>query len=86
MNDDFTIDELFYCLIQDIEDYLMRADKEKLQSIVNILTDLKEKHSEDKFGKEEKQKMKSVVKDLKSLNIEEFYEDAQVIMEQLQWK
>ena len=47
MADEFTIGELMYCLLQDIQDYLMYYDNDDLDDIVEKLDDIKTHYDSD---------------------------------------
>ena len=83
MNEHMTVAELFYCLIQDIEDYTMRNEDEGLDYIVELLDDVKEHWDKKSFGRLELTKLVSVTDYLEARHFEQFYEDSKALLERV---
>lgn len=80
--DEFTISELFYCLLQDIEDLTMNNPHE-LDKIVEILDEINLKELSEKLTEEDKSKLKDIRWELECKGYEQFAEDLSVIIERI---
>ena len=89
LQDDFTVGELFYCLIQDIEDYLMRNEDEDIYFVLAQLDALKEKYDLQKFDQRHLSVLISNVDYLRQKSKKDekylpFYKDIKVILKRVQ--
>ena len=93
MNDEFTVGELFYCLIEDIEDYTMHESNEDLDDMLKTLEAVKEKQDSEKLDSNDVNVLTIVeqyFEDNKddtpcfgNLNFKQFAEDLNVILERV---
>ena len=94
MNEHLTVGELFYCLIEDIEDYTMHESNEELDDMLQTLEAVKEKYDKEKLDTDDVNVLniiKQYFEDNKedtlcfdNLNFKQFVEDLNVILERIQ--
>lgn len=91
--DKFTTNELFYCLVQDIEDYTMHESNEELEDLLQTLEAVKEKYDNEKLDTDDlnvlniiKQYFEDNAEDVlcfDNLNFKQFAQDLNVILERV---
>lgn len=91
--DKFTTNELFYCLVQDIEDYTMHESNEELDDMLQTLEAVKGKYDNEKLDTDDinvlniiKQYFEDNKEDtpcFDNLNFKQFAEDLNVILERV---
>ena len=75
MNEDFTISELFYCLIQDIEDQYTMHGPHELDEIVEFLDETNAKELNNDLTPEDKSKLRLCESALRLKGYDQFAED-----------
>ena len=91
--DKFTTNELFYCLVQDIEDYTMHESNEELEDLLQTLEAVKEKYDNEKLDTDDvnvlniiKQYFEDNAEDalcFDNLNFKQFSQDLNIILERV---
>lgn len=82
MNEHMTISELFYCLIQDIEELTMHGPHE-LDETVEFLDEMNLKEISEELTEEDKTKLGLLESTLRGKGYDQFAEDLSVINERL---
>ena len=83
MNEHMTTGELFYCLIEDIEDYTMRHESETLDNVVLQLDKIKEHYDNQILDESDKENLGLIYQLFTFKGYEQFADDLQQIMERL---
>ena len=83
MNEHMTTGELFYCLIQDIEDYTMRNENETLDNVVLQLDKIKEHYDNQILDESDKENLGLIYQLFIFKGYEQFADDLQQIIERL---
>lgn len=83
MNEHMTTGELFYCLIEDIEDYTMKHESETLDNVVLQLDKIKEHYDNQILDESDKENLGLIYQLFTFKGYEQFADDLQQIMERL---
>ena len=83
MNEHMTTGELFYCLIEDIEDYTMRNESETLDNVVLQLDKIKEHYDNQILDESDKENLGLIYQLFIFKGYEQFADDLQQIIERL---
>ena len=83
MNEHMTTGELFYCLIEDIEDYTMRNENETLDNVVLQLDKIKEHYDNQILDESDKENLGLIYQLFIFKGYEQFADDLQQIIERL---
>lgn len=82
--DELTIGELFYCLIQDIEDQYTMHGPHELDEVVECLDKIKEAYDKDSLTKDDIAKLNLMESAFILKGYEQFAEDLNVIIERIE--